>query len=223
MWLDKEPYFKLHDLLCKYYGSIPLKTQYDPLTELIRTILTQNTADVNSERSFEGLKRRFKNWDEILSSPISDLFDAIKEGGLAPTKSMRIRNILQKLKFERGIISLDFLTDWTTEDIFNYLRTLPGVGDKTIGCVLMFSLHRPVFIVDTHVERIMVRLEAVPEKWTPDKMQVYLTEQCPDELIYELHLLVINHGRTLCRPNNPKCVLCPIITMCSYEDKGELK
>lgn len=212
---------EIHRLLLRHYGEPERKTQRDPLSELIVTILSQNTADVNSHRAYRRLKERFPTWEQARQADEEEVADAIRVGGLANIKAPRIQNILDMLCEERGELSLDFLAAMPLEEARDYLLALPGVGPKTAACVLLFSLHRPALPVDTHVHRVSLRLGLVPAGTRAARAHSLLEEQLPPKLYYPFHLNVIEHGRTLCHARNPLCEECPLQERCLYFSKEE--
>lgn len=206
----------VHELLLKHYGEPPLRRPLDPLSELILTILSQNTADVNSGRAYRALRDRFPTWEAVLEADPTELARAIRIGGLANAKAPRIQQILRKLKEERGDLSLDFLERMSVAEARAYLLALPGVGPKTAACVLLFSLHKPAFPVDTHVYRVTQRLGLIPLKATPEKAGLLLEELVPQKAYYPFHINLIRHGRAICKAAKPRCEICPIAQVCDY-------
>lgn len=202
--------------LASRYGAKKQGRREDPLDGLIKTILSQNTTDVNSHAAFASLKRRFPEWEQARRARTASIAGAIQSGGLANIKSRRIKTILQQLHAERGRLSLDFLKRWSIEKATDYLVSLEGVGRKTAACVLLFNLGRSVFPVDTHVFRVATRLDWLPPGADPDKAHDELAALVPPELHYQLHLNMVAHGRELCRPRNPKCGGCPLLDWCAY-------
>jgi len=205
-----------HRRLLAYYGEPDLKERRDPLSELVVTILSQNTADANTARAYRSLRERFATWEEVLEAPVEALEDAIRTAGLANTKAPRIHRILEDLHRERGSLNLDFLDAMSAEEARDYLMALHGVGPKTAACVLLFSLHKPALPVDTHVHRVSLRVGLVPPRTTPEKTQQLLEGMLPPALYYPFHLNVIRHGRTLCTAARPRCRECPLATVCDY-------
>lgn len=165
------------------------------LDALVGTILSQNTTDVNSHRAFMSLKAAFPTWEAFRTAPSSTCEDSIRQGGLAATKTARIKLILEALLEERGELSLEFMREMSTEDIKAKLRTYKGVGAKTISCVLLFCLHRADFPVDTHVWKIALALGWVPKSADRDGTYAHLNARVPDELKYALHVLLVEHGK----------------------------
>jgi endonuclease-3 len=206
----------VHGELLAYYGEPERKTRRDPLSELVLTILSQNTSDANSGRAYRSLRRQYADWNELLSAPTEEVADAIRVGGLANVKAPRIQGILGQLRDERGQLDLDFLDDMPMAEARSYLLGLHGVGPKTAACVLLFSLGRPALPVDTHVHRVALRVGLIPESASAEKAHTLLEALLPEEDYYAFHLLMIRHGRTLCKASSPLCDQCPLAGRCDY-------
>ncbi len=197
------------------YGRPVNTPSGDPLSELVLTILSQNTADRNSGKAFVQLLRRFASWGEVAAADEVDVVEAIRVGGLAQQKAPRIQSVLHGVA-ERtgGDYRLDFLETMELEDARSWLRSLPGVGPKTAACVLLFALGLPAMPVDTHVERVSKRLGLVPQAMTAEKAHVELERLVNAADYYRFHMLLIKHGRRLCAARTPNCVACPLSRDC---------
>ena len=182
------------------------KKRIGVLDSLIRTILSQNTTDKTSIRAYAELKRRFPEWESVRTAKSLDVEDAIRQGGLAEIKVRRIKDMLNSLKSERGECDLEWLREKDTEFIKEYLGQFKGVGPKTIACTLMFSMHRDDFPVDTHVLRISKQLSWIPKSFSRVEAYEYLNSQIPDDVKYDLHVLLVRHGKE-CRQCQSKPVL----------------
>lgn len=212
---------RVDDLLAQAYGERDSKAG-DPLDGLIRTILSQNTTDVNSHAAFASLKQRFPTWEEALAADPDDIADAIRHGGLAEIKSARIQEILAQIHRERGELSLDFICELPVEEAEEYLLSFKGVGPKTAAIVLLFDCGMPLFPVDTHVFRVTSRLGWLPEKATPERAHEVLRELVPEELHFQLHLNLVQHGREVCDARNPDCASCPLKRLCRAYKAGQV-
>lgn len=218
----------VHDRLLAHYGEPPIKPQQPPLDELIQTILSQNTSDVNSGRAYASLREAFPTWESVRDADTGAVAEAIRSGGLARVKAPRIQQVIAHLEAERGAATLDFLAPMPVDEAREYLLSLPGVGPKTAACVLLFSLHKPALPVDTHVYRVSQRLGLVPIKASAEQAHALLEALIPEELYYPFHLLLIQHGRTLCSAQRPQCNACPLVDICphgrakeSQDDQGK--
>ncbi len=193
------------------YGRPRPTPSHDPLSELILTVLSQNTADTNSGRAFVQLMRRYPSWEAIANAPVDELVATIQSGGLAQQKAPRIQAILRAVSERSPDWDLSFLDALPLEESRAWLRSLPGVGPKTAACVLLFSLGRPALPVDTHVERVSKRLGHIPAKATADQAHDLLEALVDPADYYRFHMLLIKHGRRICAARKPACDRCPIL------------
>lgn len=183
------------------------------------TVLSQHTSDINSTRAFAGLRNRFSSWEEVLDAPVEEVADSIRSGGIAQVKAERIKRILNEVEEREGTLDLARLSSLSDEQVNEYLCSLPGVGPKTAACVLLFSMRRPAFPVDTHVHRVAKRLGLVPEKASAEATQRLLEPRIPPELRYEMHMQLIRHGREICKPRMPLCTQCALLDLCEAGPK----
>ena len=209
---DRRRLRRITDRLATEYGRPALRPHHAPVDELVLTVLSQNTNDRNRDVAYFRLRERFPSWDAVREAPVEEIEDAIRPGGLAPTKSVRIKQILEAI----GEDDLSWLADAPLHEARAHLCALPGVGRKTAACVLLFSFGRPDVPVDTHVYRVGGRLGLWPEKAPLDKAHDELARLCGDdgEFAYETHVLLIRHGRRTCVARAPRCAECPLWRMC---------
>ena len=198
------------------YGAPTNERPYDPLSELILTILSQATSDINSRRAFDNLRRRFPDWESARRARPSSIAVAIKSGGLANSKSISIKNALNEIRSRRGELDLSFLQTATIEDGREFLTSLAGVGPKTAACVLLFACQLEVFPMDTHILRITKRLGLVPQKFSDEQAHRLMENLIPPKTHYSLHINLIKHGRQICRSQNPRCDRCSLIEYCDF-------
>ena len=201
-------------LLRKEYGPRKWQPGQDPLSSLIATVLSQNTSDVNSHRAFAALVNRFGTWESVATADVNELAQAIRAGGLAEIKARRIKLILHEIQEKRGRLDLSFLDDVGLAEAKAWLRRLPGVGPKTAGCVLLFSLGKPAMPVDTHVFRVAKRLGLVGARVSVEKAHEILESLVPPKNVYEFHILMVEHGRRACKAQRPRCTVCVLRGLC---------
>ncbi len=200
--------------LSALYGEPVWRPHGDPMTELVLTILSQNTSDANSGRAFMRLKTRFPTWESLAAAPLPEIEETIAAGGLAKQKAPRIKAALAAVLQRRGQFELDFLSDMPLESAKEWLRELKGVGPKTAACVLMFALGRPALPVDTHVHRVAQRLGLVPARAGAAQAHDILEAILKPDEVYPFHMSLIKHGRRLCRAQRPLCGECPLLDGC---------
>jgi endonuclease-3 len=185
------------------------------MEELILTILSQNTSDVNSGRAYEALRARYPTWGRLAAADERELADAIRPGGLANTKAPRILSILAEIaERQDGSLSLDWMHRAPTARVADFLDSLPGVGPKTAACVLAFSLGRPALPVDTHVHRVAGRLGFIDGRTDAAKSHRVMEAAVPARLRVGMHVGMIRLGREICRPARPMCKICPLQDLC---------
>jgi endonuclease-3 len=198
------------------YGLPHNQSADDPLDELILTILSQSTTSINSHRAFRSLKEKFSDWEAVRRTRPSTIAAAIRSGGLARVKSVVIKNILNEIRSRRGSLDLSFLRAVPLDEASEFLLSLKGVGPKTVGCVLLFACRLPVFPMDTHIFRILRRMELIPARGSDAEAHAQMEPLIPDAKHYSLHLNLIRHGRAVCRSRNPQCGRCCLIEYCSF-------
>jgi endonuclease III len=203
-----------HRRLQKRFGPLEPPRRLDPLEELILTVLSQNTSDVNRDRAYASLKERFPTWEEVADADPQEVADAIRPGGLANTKAPRIQAILRAIEEREGTLDLSSLHRMSDDDVREYLLGLPGVGPKTAACVLAFSLERPALPVDTHVYRVAQRLGYLPPKTSAERAHEVMEELVPPKLRVTMHVGLIRLGRQICKPGRPRCEECPLQDLC---------
>ncbi len=229
------------DGLTGVYGAQHWEPRLDPTSELVLTILTQNTADVNAEKAYGALRIAYPSdrapeihrpgigwggeglstaappdWSMVENAPLPELVDVIRPGGLGPQKAPRIQAMLRYIRERRGDYALAFLGELAPLEARDWLTAIDGIGRKTASIVLLFCFGMPLMPVDRHVERVSQRIGLIPPKATADQAHdLFLGLLEPDEM-YAAHVLLIHHGRAMCHAQNPKHELCPIADRCRF-------
>ena len=203
-------------LLTGSYGPVRPMRRRQVVDVLIATILSQNTSGANSSEAFRDLKQRFATWDQAADAGVGAIRRCIRSGGLSSIKAPRIRKILRDIRAAHGQVSLEHLRDVPPATAYQYLIGFDGVGPKTALCVMLFALGMKVFPVDTHVWRITRRLGLLPKGIGAQKAHEHLTPLIPPEARYPMHLLLITHGREVCRARNPLCRQCVLLRLCPH-------
>ncbi|HCB02024.1 MAG TPA: Fe-S cluster assembly protein HesB, partial [Anaerolineae bacterium] len=117
---------KIHETLLKAFGEPIWRNPLPAIDELVSTILSQNTNDINRDRAFDALRAKFPSWESVRDAKTKDVIEAIKPAGLANQKGPRIQQVLKAITEERGSLNLDFLKDMSIEDARNWLTKFNG-------------------------------------------------------------------------------------------------
>lgn len=186
------------------------------IDQIVATVLSQHTSDVNSARAFAQLKATFPTWEQTLEAPAEQVATAIRSGGIANLKARRVQQVLAVIRHREGCLDLSRLDGLPDQEVEEYLLSLPGVGPKTAACTLTFSMGRSAFPIDTHVHRIVTRLGWLPWGISADKAHRLLGPLVPPDIRYDLHVALIAHGRNICRARWPRCEECAVRDLCAY-------
>ena len=201
-------------LMTEEYGPFPEEPRLDPVHELTFTILSQHTSDTNSERAFRSLMQRFGSLEEVARGDVEEIEEAISGGGLAKVKAPRIKEVLSRIIELNGSLDLSFLREMPLDEAKSWLRQLPGIGPKSAGIILSFSLGMPAMAIDTHIYRVSQRMGLIGPKVTADKAHDILEEAVEPDQVYPFHQAFINHGRMVCKAQRPRCHECVVAHGC---------
>ena len=202
------------DALSPEYGPFHWEPRYDPASELVYTILSQHTSDINSERAFNNLMTTFGTLEAIASADVAQIEDAIRRAGLFRVKAPRIKQVLNEILDEVGSFDLSFLAEMPLEEAKDWLKRFNGIGPKTAAIILCFSLGLPAMPVDTHIYRVSRRLGLIGPKVTADQAHDILEPMVAPEDVFAFHLYLINHGRQVCKAIRPRCDSCVLAERC---------
>lgn len=219
--IDSRTKYRLtHERLVAFYGEPEWRQHLPPIDELVNTILSQNTNDVNRDRAFQALRDAYPDWEAIMDAPTDAIRSLIRPAGLANQKAPHIQGALREIAAREGALTLDFLADMPLLEAERWLTSLKGVGPKTAAIVLLFAFNRPLFPVDTHVHRISGRLGLIEPGTSAEKAHIVLAELGDPHTYYPLHLNLIRHGREICLARRPRCEICPLSGICDYAAAG---
>jgi endonuclease-3 len=211
---DERTVREIYRRLKRAHGPLDPPRRLDPLEELVLTILSQNTSDVNRDRAWAALRSRYPTWDSLASATSAGVASAIRPGGLANIKAPRILAVLRQLRTREGGFDLSWMREASDQEVTEYLTSLPGVGPKTAACVLAFSLDRPALPVDTHVYRVASRLGWIAPGTSSARAHEMLHRLVSAPLRVSMHVGLIRHGRTICKAGRPRCEACPLQDLC---------
>lgn len=202
------------ETLGEEYGPVEWSPRYDPASELVSTILSQHTSDVNSHRAFASLMDRFGSLDTVADAPVGEIEESIRMGGLARVKAPRIKEVLQRVREMVGNYDLSFLAEMPLPEAKAWLMDLPGIGPKTAAIILCFSLGMPAMPVDTHIYRVSKRLGLIGRKVSAEAAHDILEPMVAPEDVFAFHVYLIQHGRAVCKAQRPRCQRCVLASGC---------
>lgn len=205
------------------YGRPRNRLDDDAIDTLVGTILSQQNSSASTRKVFAELKRRFPRWADVLASPVEEIEDAIRAGGLARQKAARIKALLASIESEHGVLDLGFLADLSAPEAMGYLTRFTGVGPKTARCTLLFAFGMPVFPMDVHIFRILERVGLLDPRHSDERAHREMTALVPKGKHYSAHVNLIAHGRRVCRPTSPNCDACCLIDYCPTGQERLLK
>jgi endonuclease III len=206
-------------VLEKTYASPRHGNPEEPLSDLAFVLISQKTGSWSYEPVYRELRARWSTWDEVRDAPVQEVAGILKPAGLSNNRAARLKGILEKITDDFGSPTLEPLRAMPDNDAETYLRGLPGVGEKTAKCVLMYGLGRAVLPVDTHVKRVAQRLGLAPSRATDRAAHRALAAKIPAELRYGFHVNALAHGRAVCRKDRPQCVACPLRHLCPSRER----
>jgi len=192
------------------------RTPSDPLDNLMRTILSQNTTDENRDRAYDTLCKQYPTWEKVMRATPEKVQEAIKVAGLAKQKGPAMQNFLKWLHKEHGTLSLDFLKTTPPDDAIKLLVQHKGIGVKTAYIVLAFACNQDLCAVDTHVYRTMQRVGILDEKCSREKAHSELRPLIPKNKARAFHVNLLDLGKTICQARTPDCEACMISDLCAF-------
>lgn len=215
----RERLARVKERLHHRFGTPTWHVQMPAVDELVCTILSQNTNDINRDKAFYALKESYSDWEAVRDADPSELQHVIRVAGLANQKGPNIQAALRDITQARGEIDLDWLKDLSAEEARAWLVSLKGVGPKTAAIVMVLSLGMPAFPVDTHIYRVTGRIGLRPKELDITKTHAYLENIAEPADYGSLHLNLIDLGREVCQARKPKCPGCPVLDLCQFPEK----
>jgi endonuclease-3 len=212
---------EVHQCLMEVFGPVDWRPNLRPVDELVSTILSQNTSDINRDRAYESLKAQFSSWEAVRDGDVAEIEAAIRMAGLSKQKAPRIKAALEFITETQGELTLDFLKEMPVDEARAWLTQMKGVGLKTASIILLFALDMPAFPVDTHVHRTSKRLGLISAKTSAEQAHYLLEEALPPETYLDAHLNLIRLGREICHARKPDCEACPLKNICVYYDQQQ--
>jgi endonuclease-3 len=211
---------ELHRLLLERYGPPPPREPWDPLTQLIYSLLATRTKTEESRQAMRDLQRRYGAWEDLRDAPLTEIERAIAGVTFPEVKAPRLKAVLQQITARYGSLTLDFLARYRTDKIREWLQQFEGVGAQISAAVVNFStLRRRALCVDANHLRVAQRLALTPRAdagATEERLMRIVPESWSAEMLDQHHALVKLHAQTLCTFAEPRCEACPLLEMCPF-------
>ena len=208
---QNSPIVRILEVLTQHQGKTMLSRlgHGKPFVTLVATILSARVRDEVTETVVPEVMRRWPDAESLARARPSQVEKVIKRIGLYRVKSVRLVEVAKKIVKDFG--------GRVPQDLDDLVK-LPGVGRKTAGCVVVYAFGGDALPVDTHVHRISNRLGWVKTK-TPDATEQALLKVVPRSWWSRVNDLLVFHGKTICRPQNPQCEICPVAGDCPIPKK----
>lgn len=206
------------------FGSLVGVPRRRPLGQLLKSLISSRTRDAVSLRAYSRLGRRWQRAGDMARAKPPAIERTIFDVTFAEKKAVYLPVALQMIGCERPDFRLEFLGDLPVDEALAWLERLPGVGRKVAAATLNAStLRRPVFIVDSHVRRVLIRLGFIATNASAKAASEIVTAATrgwdADDLL-ELFAQLKRLGQTVCRFEAPHCSICPLVDCCRTPRPG---
>jgi endonuclease III len=193
-----------------------LGNKADPLDEAIYIILSFQTDLARFSSTWSRLRATFPTWEALERAPTRDVARVLREGGLHRQKTRTIRRLFAEVRHVAGDLSLDLVRTMSDEDAERLLTRLCGLSWKGARCVLLYSLRRDVFPVDSNTFRILRRTGILSSRAVYRRLTLHDAVQAavPRHRRRALHVNLVIHGQRTCLPRAPLCPSCPLVATC---------
>lgn len=201
--------------LKKQYNDFAHNNKKNPLDELFFILCSVKRSEKVYLSAYKSLKLNFPRYELLATLSVDEISRIVSWGGLQGQKATAAKQIIEQLieNFDRP--TLTPLKKMSDKECEKFLTRLPGIGKKIARCVMLYSLDRQVFPIDSHCWRIAGRLG-----WSNTGQNVadvaadHLQDLIPPDLRFSLHVNMVSHGRKICKARSPLCQDCVIMPSC---------
>ena len=212
----------VHDALLAAYGKPPERECWDPLRQMVYSMLSSRTRTETSHEVLYALERRFGSWEQVRDAPANEVLQVIASATFAEKKAPALQRALRRITRQNGgRLSLDFLHGQPVGRIRRWLESFELIGAKTSASVVNFStLRGRALAVDSHHHRIALRLQLVPSGTSAPETEQRLLAMAPADwsaaMLDEHHSLAKLHGQRCCTAIDwqRRCSRCPLLQLC---------
>lgn len=186
--------------------DLDVKRRRSPFRSLVACLLSAQSRDANTKRAADALFERAATPQAILALDEAEIARLIQPCGLYNTKARNLKKLCRALvDTHGGVVPTDR----------QGLMALPGIGRKCADIMLRFVFHEPAIAVDTHVFRVATRIGLAHGR-TAEQVARDLEAVVPERFAMRAHLLLLEHGKRVCRARAPRCAICPVAPWCAY-------
>lgn len=211
--------YKIAEILSNRYQNFNHYNRKNPLDELLFILCSVKRSEIVYLRAFRSLKQAFPSFEDLTKASKKNLVSKVSWGGLQNQKAASVKALMEAIVERFGQPSLSKLKHLNDEECEEFLTSLPGVGKKVARCVMLYSLDRKVFPVDSHCWRIAGRLGWINPSSTNGNYcssgdMDHLQKIIPPDLRFGLHVNMVSLGRQICKARFSKCCDCVIAAFC---------
>jgi endonuclease-3 related protein len=209
--MTKNLLMEIYHRLFKAYGPRHWWPGETPFEVMVGAILTQNTSWKNVEKAIQSLKNKGSLSPEgIYRLKKSQLASLIKSSGYYRIKADRLKAFVNFL-FEKYDGNISRMRKEELRTLRQKLLGVKGIGPETADSILLYSLGKPIFVVDAYTKRILSRHGMISERDSYEETQRLFANHLPHHkrLFNEYHALLVHLGKTVCK-KIPRCDICPL-------------
>jgi endonuclease III len=186
--------------------DVGVKRRRSPFRSLVACLLSAQSRDANTKRAADALFERAATPAAILALDEAEIARLIRPCGLYNTKARNLKKLCRALVDDHGgVVPSDRAG----------LMALPGIGRKCADIMLRFVFEEAAIAVDTHVFRVATRI-GLSDGRTAEQVARDLEAIVPERFAMAAHLLLLEHGKRICRARAPRCAVCPVAPHCRH-------
>ncbi len=215
---------QIYRKLYRAYGPMHWWPGETPFEVMVGAILTQNTSWKNVEKAIKNLKeRKVLNIEGIRKLTEPELATLIRPSGFFRIKAERLKTFVDFIARAYGG-DLKRMKREKLEMLRPKLLKLKGIGPETADSILLYGLHKPIFVVDAYTKRVLSRHGVVSERASYEEVQRCFMDHLPhqEKLFNEYHAQMVHLAKTACKKNK-ECDTCPLKRIVHGNKKVEVK
>ena len=184
--------------------ALPWRDCGDPYLVLVSEIMLQQTGVERVRPKFEEFVRFYPTLDALAAAPVGDVLRLWAGLGYNRRAVLLHRLAQEVVAKHNGRIPDDAAT----------LRTLPGLGDYTVGAILSFAYNKDVSAVDTNVRRVLGRIFFGDDAPETRALRTLADSLVPPGQANDWNQALMDFGSYICTGRKPACMICPLAEIC---------